>query len=128
MRKISALAAALAAIGAAAPASAVEESRFLRRSAADLGALCSARTGEPRALEAMHDMCQGYLAGLHHFHEATARADGASALYCIRDATAPTRQEAAADFAAWIAESPQAAELPAVEGAVRWAAARFPCE
>jgi hypothetical protein len=127
MRKIPVLVAALAAIGAAAPAVAVEESRFLLRSAADLGALCSARTGEPRALEAMH-MCQGYLAGLHHFHEATARADGASALYCIGDGTAPTRQEAAADFAAWIAESPGAAELPAIEGAVRWAATRFPCE
>ena len=127
MRKIPVLVAALAAIGSAAPASAVEESRFLLRNAADLGALCSARTGEPRALEAMH-MCQGYLAGLHHFHEAMAQADGASALYCLGDGTAPTRQEAAADFAAWIAETPEAAELPAVEGAVRWAAARFPCE
>jgi len=127
MRKIPVLVFAAALSGSVVPAAAVDESRFLLRNTADLGALCSATAEEPRALEAMH-MCHGYLVGLHHFHEAMSFAKGAAPIYCLGQESPPTRQDAAADFVAWIDENPDAVDLPAVEGAVRWAATRFPCD
>ena len=127
MTKIPVLAVALSVLWPSASALAVDEAAFGLQNAADLGALCSAREGEPRAVAAMH-MCQGYLVGLHHFHAASSLAEGAAPLYCLETGSPPTRQQAAAAFAAWVERAPESADLSAIEGAVRWAAESFPCD
>jgi hypothetical protein len=114
------------ALAAATPAAAVEEQVFLIDTTADLARLCSAQPGQANYAQAVQ-MCQGYLMGVHHFHQALA-AELAEDVYCAPTANPPTRNEIMAAFSGWVAETPGIGETEAVEGLLRWAAQAFPCQ
>jgi Rap1a immunity proteins len=111
---------------AAGAAAAQEDEDFFVQTAGDLAGLCAVDPGEARYAAAIH-MCQGFLVGVHQFHTAM-HADGSQGIYCLPESNPPTRNEAAEGFSAWVMQTPDVVGLPAVEGLVRWAAARFPCE
>jgi hypothetical protein len=126
MNQIKAAAAAVLVCAAASASIAQEEEDFLLRTAGDLAALCTVDAADERHVAAIH-MCHGFLVGVHQFHMAQ-HADGSEGIYCLPDNDPPTRNEAAQEFAAWATQTLGAAGLPAVEGLVRWAASRFPCD
>lgn len=126
---VAALAGALfAAAVTATGALAAEEEDFMIDDTGDLGVLCGTPADHPRYASAIH-MCQGYLLGAHHFHTAMAAAGSAEepGIYCVPTTGAPSRDEAIAEFSAWVASQPDVAALPAIEGLMRWAKVRFPC-
>jgi len=109
------------------PAAAVDEKVFLIDTTADLARLCGAQPDEPHYAQAVQ-MCQGYMMGVHHFHEALA-AELDNDIYCDeRAAVRPTRNEIMASFSAWVADNPDVGETEALDGLLRWAAQAFPCE
>lgn len=114
--------AAFAMLGAASTAQAADQSDFLLETTANLAALCAA-VGDPVAIQ----MCQGYLVGVNHMHEAVGEAFGAK-VYCLPDDGSVTRDTVARDFAAWVAETPTAATRPAREGLLDWARTTYPCQ
>ncbi len=109
----------------AAPAKADESGPFLLDTAGDLAQLCASHPTDPNHAAAIH-LCQGYLIGLHHMHTAIANAVG-SGIYCVPAEAPPTRDEASAAFAEWIAASPEHAKLEAVDAVLLWASTAFPC-
>jgi hypothetical protein len=109
------------------PAAAVDEQVFLIDTTADLARLCGAKPGTAHYAEAVQ-MCQGYILGVHHFHEALA-AELDNDIYCDELAPQrPTRDEVMASFTAWVAATPGAGETEALDGLLQWAAQAFPCE
>ncbi|MFV0474264.1 MAG: Rap1a/Tai family immunity protein [Pikeienuella sp.] len=104
-----------------------EEADFLVATGADLAALCSAAPADADYAAAIH-MCQGFIVGVDQFHTAVMQDEAGAGIYCLPPAGAPSRDEAAASFAAWVAETPRAGDLRAVEALVRWAAAVYPCK
>jgi hypothetical protein len=104
---------------------AADDRAFELRTAGDLARLCAAGPDTPRHAAAIH-MCQGYLVGVHHLHTAAIQPSETGGFYCLPE-TPPSRNEAAAAFVAWIETTPEAGELPAVEGLMRWAASAYPC-
>jgi hypothetical protein len=121
---LGALSAALAL--AAAPALAVDEQTFLLETTADLARLCGAAPESPFYAAAIH-MCQGYILGVHHFHQALA-VELQEDVYCVEPSADRSRNEVMAAFAAWVAENPQVGETEALDGLLQWAAVAFPCE
>jgi hypothetical protein len=110
-----------AALLMAGPAAAAVEENYLLATAEDLAALCAA----PEDASAIH-MCQGFLVGANHVFEAVGRALG-DPLYCLPTDGSASRDTAARDFAAWIAETPDAAAMPPSDGLLRWARTTYPC-
>ena len=108
------------------PSLAVEEKDFLLDTTADLARLCGAAPESPLYPAAIH-LCQGYILGVHHFHEALA-AGLQEDIYCVDPTAERSRNEVMAQFAAWAAENPQAGESEALDGLLQWAAVAFPCE
>lgn len=113
--------AAALSIAVSSSAFAVDESNFLLKSAGDLAALCSA----PSNPAAIH-MCQGYLVGIHHMHEAVGQAMDVT-VYCLPPDGSVTRDSAARDFAAWVNSTPSAAAMSPREGVLHWARQTYPC-
>lgn len=109
-------------LAVASSAQASEQSDFMLATSANLAALC-ASTSEPAAIQ----MCQGYLLGVHHMHQAVGDALGQK-IYCMPDNGSVTRDSAAHDFAAWVAATPAAAAMPAREGLLEWARITYPCQ
>ena len=62
---------AMALASFALPAVAVDQNEFLIDTTADLARLCGAKPGQPYYAQAVQ-MCQGYMLGVDHFHEALA--------------------------------------------------------
>ncbi|MEM9784557.1 MAG: Rap1a/Tai family immunity protein [Pseudomonadota bacterium] len=94
--------------------------------AGDLAALCGSDPSSPNYSAAIH-MCQGYILGAHHFHEALGVAMEDD-VYCEeRRQPTPTRDAVMMEFAAWMEENPQFAESEALEGLMAYASAAFPC-
>lgn len=95
--------------------------------AADLAAVCDpAWSGVPR-LEAIA-YCQGFLTSAGQYHALTHRPGGGTRpLYCV-PTPGPSVAEAGIDFAAWMRANPARASEPALDGFLRWAQARFPCQ
>lgn len=105
----------------------MDEQTFLIDTTADLARLCGAQPAEPYYAQAVQ-MCQGYIMGVHHFHEALA-GELDNDIYCDERAeTTPTRNEIMASFTAWVAATPGAGETEALDGLLQWAAQAFPCE
>ncbi|MEM9058911.1 MAG: Rap1a/Tai family immunity protein [Pseudomonadota bacterium] len=121
-------AAALALCGAVltAPAFAAEEERFLIDTTEDLATLCAAAPVAPTYAAAIH-MCQGYIIGVAHFHQAlTAELD--EGVYCAPTGDdRPSRNEAVAMFVDWVGKNPSVGETEALDGLLQWAASAFPC-
>ncbi len=119
---------AMALTGAlATPAFAVDEEVFLIDTTADLARLCGAQPGADFYAQAVQ-MCQGYMMGVHHFHEALAL-ELDNDIYCDELApTRPTRNEIMESFTAWVAATPGVGETEALDGLLQWAAQTFPCE
>lgn len=124
-RNLRAMLSALLAL-AATPALAVEEQTFLVDTTADLARLCGAAPESPFYAAAIH-MCQGYILGVHHFHQALA-VELQEDVYCVEPSADRSRNEVMAAFAAWVAENPQVGETEALDGLLQWAAVAFPCE
>ncbi|MEM9146795.1 MAG: Rap1a/Tai family immunity protein [Pseudomonadota bacterium] len=117
---------ALAALIAGSPAKAAEPETFMIDTATDLARLCAIAPDHPNYMPAIH-FCHGYLIGMHHFQAALA-AELAEPFYCAETAQPqPTRNTAAADFSAWVAANPKAAEMEALDALITWAIAAYPC-
>lgn len=125
--KIFMAAASAAVLFSAWGASAVGRDDFLISTGEDLAKLCAVAPGEADYAAAIH-MCQGYIVGVNQLHTAMTEAAGAQGVYCLPKTGAPTRDEVVAGFTGWIASSPDAAQLPAVEALARWAATTYPCK
>ncbi len=111
----------------AAPALAADESAFMVDTTADLARLCGVGPDNALYAAAIH-MCQGYLLGVHHFHEALA-AEMEEDIYCEEGVQPqPTRDSVTAAFVAWVAENPQIGETEALDGLLTWASNAFPCQ
>ncbi|QIE55748.1 hypothetical protein G5B40_09975 [Pikeienuella piscinae] len=121
--------AAVALLLSAGAVSAVEQDNFMVSTGADLAALCAVTPSHADYAASIH-MCEGYIVGVNQFHEAWMRAKGGTGIYCLADADAgaPTRDEVASNFAAWVAGDDDAAAAPAVEALMRWAAFTYPCK
>lgn len=110
-----------AALLLAGPATAAEEEDYLLATAEDLAALC----GAPADVSAIH-MCQGFLVGAHRVFETIGHVLG-DPLYCLPTDGSASRDTAARDFAAWIAQTPEAATMSSSDGLLRWARTTYPC-
>lgn len=95
--------------------------------AADLAAVCDPSwSGVPR-LEAIA-YCQGFLASAGQYHTLMHPPRGGTRpLYCL-PTPGPSIAESGVDFAAWMRANPARASEPALDGFLRWAQARFPCQ
>ncbi|MEM6487482.1 MAG: Rap1a/Tai family immunity protein [Pseudomonadota bacterium] len=114
------------ALGVGGAARAADEVHFMVDTAGDLAALCGSDPSSANYVAAIH-MCQGFILGAHHFHEALGIASEDD-VYCEEQRSpAPTRDEVMAEFAVWMAENPDLAEAEAIEGLMAYAAAAFPC-
>lgn len=126
MSRVLVAAAALAAGFASMSALAADESAFLIQTGADLGRLCGAAPDHPNNVAAIH-MCQGYIIGVNHFHAALASAMD-EPIYCVAGVEPqPTRDTAAAGFAAWVRANPAEGERPPLDALLAWAAVTYPC-
>lgn len=123
MKKYLTAAAAIALSAGAAMAA--SDADFTVTTGGSLAMLCGAGADSPNYVAAIH-MCQGYLSGVDQFHSAMTGAGGAP-IYCIPATGAPSRDQAAAAFVAWVNSDPNAASMPAVEALVQWAAKSYPC-
>ena len=119
MKRIAYAAAIAAAL--AWPAAASEEADYQLDTAGALADLCD----EPENAAAIH-MCIGFLVGVHQMHEAIAASTN-QRIYCIPENESATRNQIAAELAAWINERPAMAAKGAYDGALIWAQTRFPC-
>jgi hypothetical protein len=119
------LALCLAAPGAFADEGTADEGDYIIVSTSDLVDLCGADPQAASYAAAIH-MCHGYLVGVHQLHVAAIAPSETGAFYCLPPSP-PSRNEAVAAFVDWAAQNPQAMDLPAIEGLMRWAAASFPC-
>lgn len=117
---------ALAIAGTAGAALAAEDETFKIDTAAELAALCASAPEHRNHAAAIH-MCHGYLVGVHHMHTAMAGPMGGG-VYCFPTEGAPSRNEVADAFAAWLADHPGMAGREAIEAALTFAAETYPCE
>ena len=108
-------------LAAAGWVSAAEVDDFELKSAADLADLC-ASTGD---IAAVH-MCQGYMVGVNHMHQAVADSVGHGA-YCLPTDGSVTRNTAQADFVAWLRANPGKGNMTARDGLLEWASTTYPC-
>jgi len=103
----------------------VTEENFRLDTTRDLVALCGVDAGDPNAVAAIH-MCHGYVTGLVHFHIVMGRAlEGR--VYCMKDETRPTRDQAVSMFVEWSKAHPEYDATEAVDGVLQWAADTYPC-
>ncbi len=93
--------------------------------AASLAAACGVVEGDPVYAEAS-GYCRGFLTGAGQYHVEISRSGGAPALFCLSD-PAPSLDQVAASFAAWVKANPQYGEDKAVDGLMRWATTTYPC-
>jgi hypothetical protein len=105
------------------------EEQFIIDTAGDLARLCATKPAANTYVAAVH-MCQGYIIGAHHFHEAmeTGLGGQGEGIYCVPAEGAPSRDEIMADFSAWVNSTPGMPGQEAIEALMQYAATRFPCE
>jgi hypothetical protein len=115
----------LAALALASPAVAVTADDFLLRSGADVVALCSAPSGDPLYVAAVH-MCQGFGTGTYQTIIAMTRHDKIAPLVCQPDPPV-SRNEAIRQFLDWASQNPRYLREPAVEVVGRFLVTRYPC-
>jgi hypothetical protein len=93
----------------------------------DLANVCDPRVRGVRRYEAIA-YCQGFLTAAGQYHAMMFPAGGrAQPLYCV-PTPGPSVAEAGLGFSAWARENPGRWNEPALDGFLRWAQERFPCE
>ncbi len=103
----------------------VAEDSFRLDTFKDLVALCGVEASDPNANAAIH-MCHGYVIGLVHFHELMGRAlDGT--VFCMAEDQRPARDAAIDMLVRWSRGHPEYDSEEAIDGVLRWAAAKYPC-
>ena len=126
LRSLARAAVALAAIAAAAPASAqLDKEDFRIRSAQDLVDLCAVKSTDSLYSPAIH-FCEGFVSGAWQYHQAQANGPRGIRLGCPPDPP-PTRDQAVADFVAWSGTHAQYMTDPAVEAFFRFLIEKYPC-
>ncbi|MEM6972663.1 MAG: Rap1a/Tai family immunity protein [Pseudomonadota bacterium] len=107
-------------------AMAADEQHFMIDTAADLARLCASPSVSPNHDAAIH-MCQGYIVGVHHFHEALA-AEMNEGIYCVAGIDPlPSRDVVMAAFVSWVDANPEMAEREAMDALLTFAAENYPC-
>jgi hypothetical protein len=94
-------------------------------STATLANICSVPATDTETGTAQ-GFCRGFLIGAWQYHSEIASPGGRAAIFCL-PSPAPTLAEAEAGFVAWAAANPQYGSEKAIDGAMRWAAAAYPC-
>jgi hypothetical protein len=119
---------ALAAAVVAAPAGAqLLPSTFTGGTTGDLAKLCAAEGGDALSMGA-RGWCEGFMVGAGQFHRSiTAQGGRIRPLYCLPDDPSLTIDKVRLAFVAWVAANPGAAGERAVDGAMRFANATYPC-
>ena len=103
------------------PAYAETDDDFILDDASDLADLCSS----PQDPAAIH-MCHGFLLGAHRVYQVVGAGLG-TPFYCIPTDGSVTRDTAAANLAAWISATPEAATMKPHEALMKWAETTYPC-
>ena len=119
---------ALAAAVFAAPAGAqLLPSHFTGGTTGDLAKLCAAEGTDALTMGA-RGWCEGFLVGAGQFHHAVTSHGGRNRpLYCLPTDTGLTLDQIRLAFVGWAAANPQYAADRAVDGAMRFANATYPC-
>ena len=105
---------------------AVTPENFRLETLGDFTALCGVRPEDPNAMAAIH-MCHGFVVGVSQFHQLFDRALEGS-VYCIEEDERPSRDAAIDMLVAWSKAHPEYDSEAPIEGVLRWASERFPCE
>lgn len=106
-------------------ASAVEESHFEVKNAADLIAVCTTAPGDSKYTAALH-FCHGYVVGAYHYYESLVTAPMYQPLFCPDDKQQP-RDRFIKDFIAWAKAHPQYNNELAVHVLFKYMIERWPC-
>lgn len=122
---ILALGACLCALGTAAAAAALSESRLPPRTVADLIAICAPAKDDP-LLTAAVNFCHGYAEGAVDVEEAHDMQPGGRKLFCL-PTPRPPRGSELASFIAWANERPARRDMPAIDGMFIYLARKYPC-
>ena len=104
---------------------AVTEQDFTLQTAQDLVDVCSVDTGNPMYVASIH-FCHGFVTGTSHYHRALASGPRINPLFCPPEPR-PTRDQAIAMFLTW-ASGQDLTNETAVDGLMRFAIERWPCE
>jgi hypothetical protein len=103
----------------------VAEEDFRLDTFKDLVTLCGVAANDPNASAAIH-MCHGYVTGLVHFHELVGRALEGT-VYCLAEDKRPARDDAIGMLVNWSRDHPEYNSEEAIDGVLRWLAAKYPC-
>jgi hypothetical protein len=118
----------VAALGfAPALARATDASNFALKTTRDLYVVCSTPASDPLRADAIN-FCEGFLAGVVAYHDEVADGQHLKRLICYPDGA--TRDQGTEAFIAWAASHLQDGKYmndPAVVGAVRGLASKWPC-
>jgi len=98
------------------------EGDFQLQTAGELANLCASTTDAA----AIH-MCQGYLVGVHHMHQAVSEAADRR-VYCVPEDGSVTRDSAASAYVGWVGANPAMASMSAREGLLEFARQTYPCQ
>lgn len=109
----------------AAPALATGKDDFEATTAQQLANLCRTQPDDPDYVAAIH-FCEGFMVGAYRYHRAALDGPGARSVICLPEA-APSRDEAAAGFVAWLDGHPQYRTANAVETQFKWLTETWPC-
>lgn len=91
----------------------------------ELARLCGPADTEPMADEA-HIFCLGYMAAAIAYHDEVSKSPEMDRIACSEgDAT---REDVLEVFLSWAAKNPQYANAPPIEGLLRSAKEKWPCE
>lgn len=119
--------ASLALWGGLAKAQSLSAAELSLSTTEDLYRVCSADAGDPRQREALA-LCEGFLAGVVSYHDAVVDMKNLKRLICYP--TSVTRDDGIRAFVDWAAlhqQDQKYMNAPAVAGAVRGLAAKWPC-
>jgi hypothetical protein len=109
-------------------ASAVDTSDFAAKTTADLYRVCSVAPSDPLHLAAI-EFCEGFFVGAVSYHDAVTDRENLKRLVCYPPNV--TRDDGVLAFLEWAAKNKDNQKFmsdPAVFGAVRGLAAKWPCK
>ncbi len=110
---------------AAATADSADLADFDLENSADLAALCGAEPDTPNFSDA-RQFCFGFISGVSLFYTTALQAGRIKKGVCSEQQL--TREELRANFVAWHSEHPEFADASPLDGFVRSAVNRWPCE
>ena len=110
---------------AASAANSAELTAFDLETSADLAALCGAEPDTPNFSDA-RQFCFGFISGVSLFYSIALQAERIRKAVCADEQL--TREQLRANFVAWQSEHPEFADASPLDGLVRSAVNRWPCE